>query len=332
MSTAGRPTPLSVVVPVDKLRILRVVLVGSYLVGYVWWLRTRGLPIDRISVAISLAIFLLCAFTGRPLRTWAGLLRDVTLYCSMWFAYEMTRGAADRLGMPLQVEAVRNVDRFLFLGHDPSVVLQRHFWEPTVRWYDWVASTIYMSHFVVPVVAMAVLWATSRRQWARYMKRFATVLGVACVMFVLLPTAPPWMLSQETHDLPPGLQRSAGRGFVDLGFKGFVKSWQHALDWGNAVAAMPSLHASFALIVAAFFLPWIRWRSLRAVVLCYPIIMLASLVYLGEHWVVDGLVGWLIVGGSFWIWNRVERRRRHTVAARARAALARLSPPTASPA
>jgi hypothetical protein len=30
------------------------------------------------------------------------------------------------------------------------------------------------------------------------------------------------------------------------------------LDWGNAVAAMPSLHAAFALFVPAFFLPWLR--------------------------------------------------------------------------
>ena len=88
--------------------------------------------------------------------------------------------------------------------------------------------------------------------------------------------------------------------------------------------ALPSLHASIALIVSAFFLPWIRSWTLRAVVLCYPVIMLASLVYLGEHWVVDGFIGWLIVGGSFRVWNRVERRRRQGAAARAGAALERM--------
>ena len=46
--------------------------------------------------------------------------------------------------------------------------------------------------------------------------------------------------------------------------------WKNALDWGNAVAAMPSLHASFALIVPAFFLPWIKPIWLKAVVLRLP--------------------------------------------------------------
>ena len=45
-------------------------------------------------------------------------------------------------------------------------------------------------------------------------------------------------------------------------------------------------------------------------VFVFPIIMLTSLVYLAEHWVIDGLVGWAIVGGSFWFWNRFEHRQR----------------------
>ena len=71
---------------------------------------------------------------------------------------------------------------------------------------------------------------------------------------------------------------------------------------------MPSLHASFALIVPAFFLPWIKPIWLKVGVFAFPIIMLTSLVYLAEHWVIDGLVGWAIVGGSFLFWNRFERR------------------------
>jgi membrane-associated phospholipid phosphatase len=153
------------------------------------------------------------------------------------------------------------------------------------------------------------------------MKRFATVLGVACAMFILIPTAPPWMASKNYHLLPP-LTRSAGRGFTAMGLRAAANSWKNALDWGNAVAAMPSLHASFALIVPAFFLPWIKPRWLKVVVFAFPILMLTSLVYLAEHWVIDGLVGWAIVGGSFWFWNRFELRQRRTRALRAHSALA----------
>jgi membrane-associated phospholipid phosphatase len=128
------------------------------------------------------------------------------------------------------------------------------------------------------------------------------------------------MASKNYHLIPP-LSRSAGRGFTAMGLHAAAVSWKNALDWGNAVAAMPSLHASFALIVPAFFLPWIKPRWLKAVVLLFPVVMLTSLVYLAEHWVIDGLVGWAIVGASFLFWNRFEDRQRRNRAQRALAML-----------
>jgi hypothetical protein len=51
--------------------------------------------------------------------------------------------------------------------------------------------------------------------------------------------------------------------------------------------------------------------------------MLTSLVYLAEHWVIDGLVGWALTGGAFWFWRWWEDRDRARRAAWARAALPR---------
>jgi membrane-associated phospholipid phosphatase len=310
-------------VPHDPLFIARVVLMAIYGIVYIWWFRSRGLILDRISVGISVGIFLSCAFIGKPWRRWGILGVDALLYATMWFCYEMTRGAADRLGFPYQVESVRNLDRVLFLGTDPNVWMQQHFYHRNdIRWYDNVASAIYYSHFIVPVIALAVLWATSRVQWIRFMKRFATLLFTACIMFVIMPTVPPWMASSDKYDyrLFPQLARHTGRGFQDMGFHGFVKGWQEALDWGNAVAAMPSLHTAFALFVPAFFLPMIKPVWLKAVVLLFPVMMLTSLVYFAEHWVIDGIVGALLVGLSFLVWNRIERRQRRVRANRALAA------------
>jgi len=315
---------LGAVVPIDYLAWVRRTALTIFCVYAIVWTRDHGILWDRLGIARAVAVFLVCAFVGRPARQWGMLAIDLLLYCAMWYAYETTRGAADGkifgIRFPLQVQSVRNIDRFLFFGHDPNVVLQQHFWKASVHWYDKVASLTYFTHFIFVPIVMGALWATSHRQWARFMKRFATVLGVACLMFIVLPTAPPWMVANNYHLTPP-LTRSAGRGFTALGLHAAAVSWKNALDWGNAVAAMPSLHASFALIVPAFFLPWIKPRWLKAVVLLFPVIMLTSLVYLAEHWVIDGLVGWAIVGGSFLFWNRFEDRQRRNRAQRALAML-----------
>lgn len=342
-STAEAPTfapadtrpSLTHVVPYDEFRVVRLTLMFEFLVVYLWWLRVMGLPVDRISVAISVAIFLVCAFIGRSARTWGVLLLDCVAYSVMWLGYERTRGAADdgisvlglfRIKFPLQVESMRDIDRAMFFGHDPTVVLQNRFLERSVRWYDVVASATYMTHFVLPIIVMAVLWVISRRQWVRFMKRFATLLAVGCLLFVLLPTAPPWMAA-DRFELFPELQRGAGRGFRHLGFSGFVNDYNVALSNGNAVAAMPSLHASFALIVPLFFFEWIRRRWVKVVLLLFPVTMLAALVYLGEHWVIDGLVGWAITVGGFAFWNQMEQRTRAKRARTARALVGRAAAP-----
>jgi len=318
---------LGSVVPVDYLAWVRRTTLTIFCIYAIVWTKQNGILWDRLSIARAIAVFLVCAFVGRPARQWGILAIDLSLYSLMWFLYETTRGAADGrifgIRFPLQVQAPRNIDRALFLGHDPNVVLQQHFWKPIVHWWDKVASLTYFTHFIFVPIVMGFLWVVSHRQWARFMKRFATVLGVACLMFILVPTIPPWMAAKNYHLLPP-LTRSAGRGFVAVGLRAAANSWKNALDWGNAVAAMPSLHASFALIVPAFFLPWIKPIWLKALVLLFPVMMLTSLVYLAEHWVIDGLIGWAIVGGSFWFWNWQEAHRRRVRAERSIGVLATL--------
>lgn len=312
---SGAATDYRDVVAADPWARVRLALVGLYVVGYVVWFKVYGLIIDRISVLISVAILLVLSHVGRSLSRWGRLAVDGVLYSSMWILYDQSRGIADGLGRPLQVESVRNIDRFLFLGNDPSVWLQRHFYSrAVVRWYDVAGSITYYTHFVVPIAAIVVLWITDRREWVRFMRRFASVLLIACVLFVIVPTAPPWMAaggsSQHQLQALPALARPTARGWFHLDLTGFVRAWETGLDWTNPVAAMPSLHASFSLFVVVFFFPWVRRWPLRVAFLAFPVAMAFSIVYFAEHYVADVFAGWAIVGASFLVWNRVELRAR----------------------
>jgi membrane-associated phospholipid phosphatase len=50
-------------------------------------------------------------------------------------------------------------------------------------------------------------------------------------------------------------------------------------------------------------------RILRPVSLVLPAAMALCLVYFGEHWVIDIVLGWLYVGAAFWLASRYENRR-----------------------
>ncbi|MDA3040551.1 MAG: phosphatase PAP2 family protein [Actinomycetota bacterium] len=299
---------------VDRWRWVRLGMGLAYLVAYVAWFFVHGVIIDRISASISIALALVIATIGKSGRAWRMLAVDFVVMASIWMMYDETRGAADRVGMPLQASSVRDIDRFVFGGTDPNVWLQqRYFSDAVVHWYDVVASIVYYSHFIVPVVILTVLRVRYRAQWVRFMRRFATVLTMACISYVLLPTAPPWMASGGSTSirlsLLPPLERPAGRGWDAIGLDGFVHAWETGRDWVNPVAAMPSLHAGFALLAVVFWFPHIQRRSVRVAMLAYPLVMGVALVYLAEHWVIDITAGWGVVGASFVLWGTIERRR-----------------------
>jgi membrane-associated phospholipid phosphatase len=76
----------------------------------------------------------------------------------------------------------------------------------------------------------------------------------------------------------------------------------------NAVAAMPSLHAGLSLLAVMWFTrntrTWVRIASLS-----YPIAMSAALVYFGEHYVIDCLIGFAVVVTAWKLVDVWEARR-----------------------
>jgi membrane-associated phospholipid phosphatase len=80
--------------------------------------------------------------------------------------------------------------------------------------------------------------------------------------------------------------------FASLGTHSAGSLVEHGYAYANNVAAVPSLHTAFALLVAVTLWP-VAPRRLRPLVAVYPLAMAFALVYTGEHYVFDVLLGWL---------------------------------------
>ena len=319
--------------PDDPWREVRWALLALYGIVFAWSFEVNGLPIARLAVLAWVAAAFVLGNVGRPLHQQQRMVTDLVLYAVMWLSYDYSRGIADTLGMPLQVEAPRNIDRIMFFGVDPNQWMQDAFYrtEPSgiadVRWYDVAGSLIYFSHFLFPVAASVYLWITYRPEWIRYIRRFATVLFAGVVTYALLPTAPPWMAASREYpyQIMEPLNRPTGNGWAELGLKSVSRMLLQGQQWANPTAAMPSLHAAFSLLPVLFFYRNARGRRARRVLgvltIVFPLSMALTLVYFGEHYVIDIVAGWAYVGLAFWFWDRWERRRRERQAATARAAL-----------
>lgn len=297
-----------------SLRSIRFGLFVLYGSVFVWSFANNGLPVARLAVLAWVAVAFIIGSLGKPSDQQVKMIGDLTLYAVMWLSYDYSRGIADSVGFPLQVELPRNLDRLLFLGTDPNVWIQDQFWRSRVQWYDVLGSLVYFTHFIFPVALSVYFWLTQRSEWMRYIRRFATVLFAGVLTYVLLPTAPPWMAASPKfpYRILDPLERTTGRGWNWLGLDTVNSVILRGQQWANPTAAIPSLHAAFALFMVMFLWPRVRHRWVRIPLAVFPVAMGLTLVYFAEHYVIDVLIGWLYVVGAFWLWNRWERRRAMT--------------------
>jgi len=300
-------------VPPPPSRAVRWVARGLFVVLVVEWSVEIGVPADRLSMFFWLWLAAVMWRFGVPLRSHLDFFRDWWPAFAILVFWTYSRGLADNLGAPIRITMPIEADRWLGLGDLPTHRLQAALCAPTCgdpsvgAWYDTLFTATYLTHFVTGMAIAFVLWMRSRSQWAAWLRRYLGLNLVGLAICVAYPMQPPWMASSGGH-IQPGVERLTGRGGSVLG----VHVSQMVMGpIGNQVAAMPSLHAGTACLVALFAVsrltsPW-RWATLL-----YPLTMGLTLVYYGEHYLVDVLAGYvlavLVHAGVTW-WER--RRSAH---------------------
>jgi hypothetical protein len=238
--------------------------------------------------------------------------------------YSATRGVVDNwwggsVPVPghsatIPVQSVTNarwviaIDRAIGFGHNPSQWLQQHLYLPnSERGAHWevVTALTYTSHFFVVYVVAIVQWFRDRRAWLRWVLTLSTMMLLGIVLYMLVPTAPPWLAAPLGLVGPVSRVGARSLHYLHLNFAD--KMWKKGAASTNEVAAFPSLHLGFTVMVAAYF-----WRNakpwLRVLLVSYPLLMAFTLVYSGEHYVFDCLAGAALALVVVWINRRYMPR------------------------
>jgi membrane-associated phospholipid phosphatase len=271
------------------------------------WIRTLGIPSDAVQIFIWLWMGTIAWNVEAPPRQHLGFLRDWWVPLGALVVYFYSRGLADEVfRVPVHVQMPISVDLWLGGGELPSYRLQNALCgEPCdphsdPRWFDLVFASVYTTHFFGGLVLAVVLWMRSRGEWIKWMRRFVGANLAALVVYIVYPMAPPWMASDEGY-LSHEVFRITSRGWHDVGLGRLHLVLQGV---GNPVAAMPSLHAGIAFLIAMYGIQRLR-TPLRFLLLAYPAAMSFALVYFGEHYVVDilagvALAGFVLAACSWW--------------------------------
>jgi PAP2 superfamily len=158
--------------------------------------------------------------------------------------------------------------------------------------------------------AAAIVWVHRRHRSAYPLVRTTLIAStaIALVGYVVYPAAPP---------------RLSDLGFVDTVTHSTGLNLSSDLLGGlyNPIAAVPSLHFGYSVIVGAAMLALASRRVVRIAGVLYPVVMLFVIVATGNHFLFDAAAGGLTVALAWLVARRL-------VARPARASLA-LGPGTA---
>jgi hypothetical protein len=238
-------------------------------------------------------------------RSWAQGVRDWTPVALILVAYLVLHELGPALTPGAHVQPQLGFDEWLFGGTAPTVRLQSALWTPAnPHWYDYAAWLVYLSHFVVTLTVATVLWVRAYPLFRRFRVLFLTVTSAGFVTYVLYPAIPPW-LAGSRGDMPHTV-RIVRAMWVHLGLSNIAAVFGEKSQYAFPVGALPSLHAAWPFLLLVFFWPIAgRWRAL---LVAYALAMAFTLVYTGDHFVFDILLGWTYVLIAFVVVRRLRRR------------------------
>ncbi|HKW70958.1 MAG TPA: phosphatase PAP2 family protein [Candidatus Dormibacteraeota bacterium] len=283
---------------------------GALLIGSVLYLAAifgvmlwRGISIEPEWVLLALLVIAIAVGRG------VAFLTDWGPFLLLFLAYEAMRGFASKTGFA--PHDLSGIERALFGGTLPTLNLQHAFYQPdVVSPQDVIAMFFYFMHFPLPILVGFIFWLNSREHYRRFIAALLLMCFVAFVTYLFWPSAPPWW--QEPKSVVKIINRTVD---VLWGTQYYVSAIYHSFN-PNQFAAFPSLHAAFPALAAVY--AWHRYRVLSIALIAWTAAVLLSIVYLGEHYAVDALAGYVYVAAATLAVEGFVRWRRNRSATPAR--------------
>ncbi len=247
-------------------------------------------------------------------------------YGAAWLVFTMLRALADETRVPLRTDAVTRIERWMFFGNIPTIWLQNHLFDPlSLAWYDYATTFVHWSYFFVPHLAAILIWRKNPPLFTRYLVATTLLLGLGLLVYFISPAAPPWLTTDtapqaDTYRVMANVGREINSSLYDRTYS--------VVGDSNPVAAMPSMHQAITFLVALFAIQAGGWLRISGIL--YSIAMGFSLVYTGEHYVIDIVIGSALATYAFFTadrWLTVIAPLFQTLRRHARGELQPTSPP-----
>jgi membrane-associated phospholipid phosphatase len=282
--------------------------VTAFLVGSAIMVDRDGLFLSTDEVLIWVIAALVALSLSDLHRVGPRLLWDWLPFGALLILFHYAHGLSVLIGTHPHSLLQIHFDEFIFGKPLLTIQLQHAFGQTqAIRFWEFGLWGVYLTYFFLGLVVAGILWRFAYPRFRQFRAQFIVLSALACLTYVIYPADPPWLVSQDLHDLPT-IYRILYEVWDHVG----VHSAGGLVEQGSAFhdesAAVPSLHAGATMLVCLFF-----WKTAkpwaRALLVIYVLAMAFTLVYAGEHYVFDIFTGWIyavvvVVGAG------IIRRRR----------------------
>jgi hypothetical protein len=155
----------------------------------------------------------------------------------------------------------------------------------------------FVGHFVLTSIFFLWLYHANRDGFRRFRNGFLAATFIALLVHWRFPTAPPRLAGIGLEDTLLQLSN------IDIGS-------QTSASFSNPVAAVPSLHAGWAVGVGVGLVLYAKPLLWRLVGVVYPIAVVLTIVVTGNHFIFDAIAGVVVMALGFWLSETVSRRAR----------------------
>lgn len=212
----------------------------------------------------------------------------------LFLGYEYLRGLIPFFNKTVNIFPMIDFDKKIF-GTLPTIELQKYLSiGNSVHWYDYIAVILYMSHFIMPMLIGFFFWIKDRQYFKNFMIAFIILSYITFLTYLLYPAMPPWMAAEQGF-IPP--IKKINDEVFGIFTSPIVLPTIYQFFGANLVAAVPSLHAAFPWLIFLFVIKKIKYYGLFLSPYVFGVWF--SVVYLGEHYVFDVILGILYATLAF---------------------------------
>ncbi len=233
-------------------------------------------------------------------------IRKFAPFVALLIAYDALRGVVPFISHRVHFTEMINFDKWMFGGQVPTIWLQHMFYNGVLHWYDYYFYFVYMLHFLAPFIIAALIWKFRPKYYWQFAGALLLLSYAGFITYIIFPAAPPWMAGQM-HFIPAVTQISTAVWW-GWGVHSIPNLYAHFNP--NPVAAVPSLHSAYPMLDLLFVYKFFG-RKFAIPFAIYPISIWIGVVYLGEHYVFDVILGILYATAAFYASEMVIAKGWH---------------------